>query len=77
MGASGGCGRLPGGPLKRQVSLNGGKRQSLGLEIAGFLLSSSFAREAEAAVAWALTYAVPWCLRQTACALWSAYPEPR
>lgn len=76
MRAPGGCGRLPGGPLKRQVSLNGGKRQSLGLEVAGFLWSSSFAGEAEAAVAWALTSAVPWCLRQTACALWSACPEP-
>lgn len=66
MRASGGCGRLPGGPLKRQVSLNRGKRLSLGLEVVGFLLSCGFAREAEAAVAWALTCEVPWCLLQTA-----------
>lgn len=59
MRASGGCGRLPGGPLKRQVKLNVGKRQNLGLEVVGFLLSSGFTREAKAAMAWALTCQVP------------------
>lgn len=67
---------LPGGPLKKQVSLSGGKRQSLATEGAGFLWGSGIPREAEEAVASVLTEEVPLCHLQAAWGLPGACTAP-